>query len=167
MMDSRDISPAILACALALVLAPLARAAGEASAAGAYVKPEMKHESYGETRIVVPLTSGEKRIQIMKLRNIKNAFKAADAWGGKLDLRLVLYSDGVSMLANPDEDLRKGIDELRALGLQIEVCNNTLLERGIDFHSLYRVSNNDMVPSGFAEVAYLQSKLHFAVDPSN
>ena len=51
--------------------------------------------------------------------------------------------------------------------MQFDVCDNTLREQGIDFHQLYHVLDRDIVPSGFAEVAYLQSKMHYVVDPIN
>ncbi len=36
------------------------------------------------------------------------------------------------------------------------ICANTLKERQIDWHSLYGVTQNDIVPSGAAELARLQ-----------
>jgi len=164
----------LMAAALAAAaLAPLARAedapaaAPEAAAHSAYVKPNIAHEPYGEVKIVVPLTSDDKGVQKMKLRNIGNGLKAADAWQGKLTVKLVLYAKGITLLKDPDEGTRKQLDALRARGVQIEVCGNTLAEQDVDFHALYRVTDADIVPSGFAEVAYLQARQQYAVDPSN
>jgi intracellular sulfur oxidation DsrE/DsrF family protein len=159
-----------LAGALVAAWGPGAYGADPAAAApggSGYVKPDVKHEAYGEVRVVVPLTTDNQGIQAMKIRNITNAVKAADAWGGKLRVKVVLYAKGVTLLKNPDETVRARLDMLRSHGVQFEVCNNTLSEQGIDFHTLYGVTDGDIVPSGFLEVGYLQYAQHYAVDPVN
>ncbi|MHB1678065.1 MAG: DsrE family protein [Sulfuriferula sp.] len=132
-----------------------------------YVKPHMTHEPYGTLKIVVPLTSDDKGIQGMKMRNIANSLKAAKQWKGKMDVTVVLYAKGIALLKNPDEKTKAMLDELVSNGVHIDVCNNSLVEQGIDFHNLYHVTDKDIVPSGFAEVAYLQAKKHYVVDPVN
>ncbi len=132
-----------------------------------YVKPNVTHGSYGRVNIVVPLTSDDKGIQGMKLRNIANALKAVDSWKGKMNVTVVLYAKGVTLLKNPDEQTQKKLDDLKKHGVQLKVCDNTLREQSIDFHNLYHVTDTDIVPSGFAEVAYLQAQKHFVVDPVN
>ncbi len=133
----------------------------------AYVKPHITHEPYGDIQIVVPLTTDDKGIQGMKLRNVTNGLKAAADWKGKFTVKMVVYAKGVTLLRNPDDATKEKLDKLRSLGVQIEVCGNTLAEQGIDFHTLYNVTEADIVPSGFAEVAYLQAKKRFVVDPIN
>lgn len=144
-----------------------APAAATAAAPSAYVKPDMKHESYGTLKIVVPLTTDNKGMQGMKLRNIANTLKAAEQWKGKMDVTVVLYAKGVTLLKNPDEKTKAQLDELSRKGVRFDVCNNSLLEQGIDFHTLYHVTDKDIVPSGFAEVAFLQARKHYVVDPVN
>jgi intracellular sulfur oxidation DsrE/DsrF family protein len=157
---------AFAADAMPAASAPAAAAAVEAKSSE-YVKPNIKHGSYGKVNIVVPLTSDDKGIQGMKLRNITNGLKAVESWKGKMNVTVVLYAKGVTLLRNPDEQTQKKLDELRKQGVQIKVCDNTLREQGIDFHNLYHVIDADIVPSGFAEVAYLQAQKHFVVDPVN
>lgn len=152
--------------AYADVAAPAA-AATAAAAPNAYVKPNIKHEPYGRLKIVVPLTSDSKGIQGMKLRNIANTLKAAQEWKGKMDITVVLYAKGVTLLKNPDEKTKAQLDELARKGVRFDVCNNSLVEQGIDFHTLYHVTDEDIVPSGFAEVAFLQARKHYVVDPVN
>ena len=103
----------------------------------------------------------------MKLRNIANTLKAGDAWHGTFDITMVLYGKGLTLLKNPDEATKKQLDMLRSRGVRIEVCNNSLVEQDIDYHTLYHVTDTDVVPSGFAEVGYLQAARHYAVDPVN
>ncbi len=133
----------------------------------AYVEPHIAHEAYGEVRLVVPLTTDDKGVQKMKLRNIGNGLKAVEKWGGSFQVKVVLYARGLSLLKDPDEAMRKQLDLLRAKGVQIVVCGNSLAEQDIDFHSLYKVVDADIVPSGFAEVAFLQARHQYAVDPAN
>ncbi len=163
---------ALQAAILAVGIAPAAFSAEQAPAAAepapsAYVKPKFSHAPYGDLKVVVPLTSNDQGIQGMKLRNIANALKAADEWKGRLTVKVVLYAKGLTLLKNPEEATKKQLDALRARGVQFEVCNNSLAEQGIDFHTLYGVTDADIVPSGFAEVAYLQAKQRYVVDPVN
>ncbi len=163
------LSSTLLAIALATA-APARSAEGpaaEAAAPSAFVEPRVAHEPYGEVRIVVPLTTDDKGVQKMKLRNIGNGVKAVEQWGGKLDVKVVLYARGLTLLKEPDEATRKQLDFLRAHGVQVEVCRNSLAEQGIDFHTLYNVVDADIVPSGFVEVSFLQARHQYTVDPSN
>ena len=174
MESCRNRSLMSLVCAIVAV-SPLsvwaaddaAPTAAESVPHSAYVKPNITHEPYGEVKMVVALTSDDKGIQGMKLRNIANSLNAADEWQGRFTVKMVLYAKGLTLLKNPDEATRKQLDKLRGRGVQIEVCGNSLVEQGVDFHTLYGVSDADIVPSGFAEVAYLQVRQHYAVDPVN
>ncbi len=175
-MSTRNRRITFIACALALFAIHGAQAeekpAGQAPAAAPtekkseYVAPKVEHDRYGKLNLVIPLTTDDKGIQGMKLRNITNGLDAADAWHGKLNISVVMYAKGVSLLKNPDEAFRKKIDELRARGVRFVVCNNTLREQGIDYHKLYNVTDADIVPSGFLEVVFLQARKHYVVDPS-
>lgn len=134
---------------------------------GAYVEPKITHEQYETVKIVVPITTDDKTVQGMKLRNLENAFHSTEKWGGHMQSTVVLYAKGVSLLKNPDAETKQKLDALKAKGVKFDVCDNTLREQGIDFHQLYGVNDGDIVPSGFAEVAYLQAKKHYVVDPVN
>lgn len=134
---------------------------------GSYIEPKISHEQYGTMKIVVPISTDDKALQGMKLRNIENSLNSITKWGGQMQSTVVLYAKGVSLLKNPDPETRKMIDALKARGVQFDVCDNTLREQSIDFHQLYHVTDRDIVPSGFAEVAYLQSKMSYVVDPVN
>lgn len=132
-----------------------------------YVVPKFTHEPYGDVHIVVPLTTDDHKIHAMKLRNMTNAIAAAAKWQGSADIKLVLFARGISLLRDPDENVKASIDFLRSHGVQILVCNNSLAENNLDFHTLYNVVEADIVPSGFLEVAYLQARKHYSVDPAN
>src|SRR5487761_2120495 len=70
--------------AASAVSAPAATAVAETKASE-YVKPNVKHGSYGQLNIVVALTSDDKGMQGMKLRNIANGLKAVESWKGKMN----------------------------------------------------------------------------------
>ncbi|HKB60246.1 MAG TPA: DsrE family protein [Gallionellaceae bacterium] len=156
------------AFALALFAIQSVQAAEPAAAEkkSEYVVPKIKHDRYGKINLVVPLTTNDKGIQGMKMRNITNGLDAAAAWHGKVNVVVVLYAKGLSLLENPDEKFAKLIDTLRGRGVHFVVCNNSMREQGVDFHKLYHVTDADIVPSGFLEVAFLQAHKHFVVDPS-
>ena len=154
----------MLAVALCAAFVAPAFAGDATPAAGGYVKPHMTHESFGTMKIVVPLT--DDKLVGMKLRNISNMMKALKQWGGKAEVHVVMYAKGVAWLKTPDAKQKETLDALRGEGVKFIVCNNTLMEQNIDFHSLYGVKDADVVPSGFAEVAFLQARKHFVVEPA-
>lgn len=78
------------------------------SGRGAYMEPKISHEQYGALKIVVPMTSDDKAIQGMKLRNIENS-NALTKWGGELQGSVVIYAKGVfiaqkSQLRDPEKN---------------------------------------------------------------
>jgi intracellular sulfur oxidation DsrE/DsrF family protein len=133
-----------------------------------YVTPHMIHAPVGHLKVVAPITTGDYDVLSMKLRNLLNGAAAAKAGKGRFEARLIFYAKAPKLLITADlpQDVRKSLDAARAAGVKIEVCNNTLREQALDFHTLYGVSEADIVPSGFLEVAWLQ-KHGFVVDPSN
>jgi intracellular sulfur oxidation DsrE/DsrF family protein len=90
------------------------------------------------------------------LTNIKNHVDAV----GKdhVEIRVIDHGAGVDLfqIAQDDATLAGRLDALRAQGVRFLICANTLVERQIDWHSLYGVEEDDVVPSGAAELARLQ-----------
>lgn len=150
-----------------ILMAGVVSHASAESAKSGYVEPKINHAAYGTLKVVVPITTDDKAVHGMKLRNIENGLDSAMKWDGQMQDTVVLYAKGVSLLQNPDAETRQKIDLLKTRGVRFAVCDNTLREQGIDFHQLYQVNERDIVPSGFAEVAYLQAKKNYVVDPVN
>jgi len=75
-----------------------------------------------------------------------------------IEIRVVNHGSGLDLfqLANDDKDLARQVDVLRGEGVRFLICANTLRERKIDWHQLYGVSQDDIVPSGVAELARLE-----------
>jgi intracellular sulfur oxidation DsrE/DsrF family protein len=90
------------------------------------------------------------------LNSIKNHIEAV----GKdhIEIRVVDHGAGVDLfqMAQTDKLLADQIDHLRAQGVRFLICANTLKERQINWHTLYGVKEDDIVPSGVAELARLQ-----------
>jgi uncharacterized protein len=133
----------------------------------AYVKPRIEHAKFGNLKGVIPLSTNDERTVHLKLMNMLNMLVAAKQWGGKLDLSMVLYSEGLLLLSNPSNEVKKSIDALRAHNVRFLVCNNSLMGLEIDYRQLYGVNESDIVPSGSLEVIYLQQCCDYYVDPLN
>ncbi len=90
------------------------------------------------------------------LGNLRNHVEAVGRT--HVEIRVVSLGDGVALFqaAAADKDLAGRIDALKAAGVQFLVCANTLRERRIDRGTLYGVTEDDVVPSGVAELARLQ-----------
>lgn len=99
------------------------------------------------------------------LTNIKNHIDAV----GKdhVEIRVVDHGDGLILfqMANKDPDLAHRIDALKAEGVKFLICSNTLRERHIDWHTLYGVKEDDLIPSGVAELARLQQMGYVYIHP--
>lgn len=154
----------ILSLMSASLITATAAYADDATPASGYVKPHITHQAFGNMKVVVALTN--EQVLPMKLRNLTNTIKVMNDWHGKIDVKVVMYAKGVAWLKSPTEEQKAQLDNLRAHGVQFMVCNNTIMEQGIDYHTLYGVKETDIVPSGFAEVAFLQARKHYVVDPA-
>jgi intracellular sulfur oxidation DsrE/DsrF family protein len=99
------------------------------------------------------------------LNNLRNHVAAV----GKdhVEIRVVNHGDGIILfqLAQTDEKLAHAIDARKADGVKFLICQNTLDERKIDWHTLYGVQEADIVPSGVAELARLQGMGFVYVHP--
>lgn len=146
---------ATLAMALSLVaLAPQGADAGE---------------RYGKQKVVYHINydggDGDKRY-IGAMRNIQNHINAVGA--ENLDIKVVMHGNGVAMLmsAKKNERLRGQILELKGQNVSMHVCNNTLVGRKIDYDKdLFDVYEEDIVPSGVAELAHLQHQGYAYIKP--
>lgn len=132
-----------------------------------YVKPHIEHAKMCHMKAVIPITTDNPKIDHIKLMTMSNMVEGAKMWGGSIELRAILYSDGVDLLVKPSAELKKTIDQLRAQGVKFYVCNNTLRGKDLDYHSLYGVDEAYIVPSGALEVIYLQQCSGFSVGPLN
>ena len=123
-------------------------------------------EGYGKQKVVYHINMDDEKTLKAAMGNIQNHINAV----GKenLDLRVVMHGPGVDLLkiANKSPDFQDKISNLKRQGVHFNVCNNTLVGKKIDYkNDLYDVSKEDIVPSGVAELAKLQSQGFSYVKP--
>lgn len=117
-------------------------------------------ERYGKQKVVYHINydggSDSKKYR-GAMRNIQNHINAVGA--DNLDIKVVLHGNGLGVLATAksDEGLQTRVSGLKAQNVEFQVCNNTLKGRKISYEDdLFDVFEEDIVPSGVAELARLQ-----------
>jgi intracellular sulfur oxidation DsrE/DsrF family protein len=128
-------------------------------------------EGYTKQKVVYHINNDNPKQQTGALRNIQNHINAV----GKenLDLRVVMHGNGLSLIllpealehtkgfkhANADAQRQAAVDNLKIQGVQFKICANTVKGRNVNAEEdLYDFTQSDVVPSGVAELAHLQSQ---------
>ncbi|UCB56391.1 MAG: DsrE family protein [Thiotrichales bacterium] len=135
-------------------------------------------DSYAKQKVVYHINYDNPKKQAGALRNIQNHINAVGA--ENLEIKVVLHGNGLALLldpdsleklkkfkqANADEKMTAKIDGLKAQGVSFNVCANTVKGRKVDLENdLYNVDQDDIVPSGVAEVAKLQQQGYAYIKP--
>lgn len=140
--------------------------------------PAQASDRYGKQKVVYHINYDNPNRQRGALINIQNHINAV----GKenLDLKIVMHGNGLSLILEPDSlpklkkfkhanadiNMTARIDNLKSQGVQFQVCANTLRGRGVDLkNDLYDASDDDVVPSGVAELAHLQKQGYAYIRP--
>ncbi|MCP5073682.1 MAG: hypothetical protein GY947_10370 [Rhodobacteraceae bacterium] len=117
-------------------------------------------ERYGKQKVVYHVNyeggDGDKRYR-GALRNIQNHINAVGA--ENMEIKLVLHGNGLGLLssAKTNEPLKGQVLELKGQNVEVHVCANTLRGRKISYENdLFDVFEEDIVPSGVAELSRLQ-----------
>ena len=133
---------------------------------------------YGKQKVVYHINYDNPKKQAGALRNIQNHINAVGK--DNLEVKVVLHGNGLALLlepdslpdlpkfkhANADEKMTAKIDGLKDQGVSFNVCANTVRGRKVDMESdLYNVTQDDIVPSGVAEVAKLQQEGYVYIKP--
>jgi uncharacterized protein len=138
----------MLAVVLAMMGIGTVRAGSEAPA-GYYADQKVVYHNGG---------SGPDEAAYFKrlLANLRNHVEAVGK--AHVEIRVVSLGDGIGLFqsAANDKELAGRVDALKGMGVRFLVCANTLRERKIDRTTLYGVGEDDLVPSGVAELARLQ-----------
>lgn len=140
-----------LAIGLALFAAPAARAADpmtDPPSAGYFVFQKVVYQN----------DSGWPDDRAYFDRLLHNIDAHIAATGGKVEIRVVSFSSGVKLfqLTKTDPALAASLDSLRTKGVRFLICRNSLKAMGLRPADLYGVKDEDVVPSGVAELARLQ-----------
>jgi intracellular sulfur oxidation DsrE/DsrF family protein len=131
---------------------------------------------YGKQKVVYHVNTYGGKDQEAALRNIQNHINAVGA--SNLDLKVVMHGDGISLLLSPDavagtkmkegnatQEMEARISGLKDQGVKFEVCANTLKGRQVKLEELYDADDEDVVPSGVAELARLQGMGYTYIKP--
>ncbi|SEA30868.1 DsrE family protein [Rubrimonas cliftonensis] len=124
---------------------------------------------YGKQKVVYHINYGggeQSKAYRGALNNIQNHINAVGA--ENMEIKIVLHGDGVSMLrdAMSNDLLQQNITGLKAQRVGFQVCNNTLTGRKISYNDdLFDVWEDDIVPSGVAELSRLQMDGYTYIKP--
>lgn len=99
------------------------------------------------------------------MRNIQNHINAVGA--KNLDLKVVIHGNGIFLLktAKQPGKVQTAVANLKSQNVKFQVCANTLKGKKIKMDALYEVFDEDIVPSGVAELAHLQAKGYTYIKP--
>ena len=138
-----------------------------------------KAEGYGKQKVVYHINydgGPDSKAYKGAMRNIQNHINAVGA--ENLDLKVVLHGNGLAMLldpaalkaskmkeANGDDVMTAKVASLKDQGVQFQICANTLKGRKVTLNDLYDASEGDVVPSGVAQLAILQSQGYAYIKP--
>ncbi len=148
-----------LCAAVALLAATLVVPATQAQA----------NERYGKQKVVyhINYNGGEDdKLYRGAMRNIQNHINAVGA--ENMEIKVVLHGNGLGLLAQAksNELLQGQVLELKGQNVDVHVCNNTLKGRKISYEDdLFDVFEEDIVPSGVAELSRLQQMGYTYIKP--
>ncbi len=118
---------------------------------------QMEFAPYGRQQVIYHVDEGAGLFNGRFHHVLQVAQNHVNAVGvDKLDLRIVMQSEGVDLLAwaRKDEAARAQVDRLQAQGVKFEICRNTLIKRGIDpDRELY-----DVIRAAVGEIAALEQR---------
>jgi intracellular sulfur oxidation DsrE/DsrF family protein len=118
------------------------------------------NERYGKQKVVYHINyngGDEDKAYRGAMRNIQNHINAVGA--ENMEIKVVLHGNGLGLLASAktNELLQGQVLELKGQNVAMHVCNNTLQGRKISYENdLFDVFEEDIVPSGVAELSRLQ-----------
>lgn len=135
-------------------------------------------DRYGHQKVVYHINYDDAKRQSSALKNIQNHINAVGA--DNMDIRVIMHGNGLSLLlkpealkelpkfksANANQEMMQKIDKLKLQGVQFNVCANTVKGKNVAVEKqLYDVQSSDIVPSGVAELAYLQGQGFMYIRP--
>jgi len=119
--------------------------------------PTFANTSYTKQKVVYHVNYFDVKRSIGAMRNAQNHINALGQ--GNHEIRFVLHGNGVELLgkvAQESPDAADRIDSLRSQGVKFNICANTLKGRKIALDDLHFAEEDDIVPSGVAEIGKLQ-----------
>ena len=135
----------------------------------ALTAPATADSKYGKQKVVYHINydaGSDGKAHIKALKNVQNHINAVGK--DNIEVRVVLHGDGVYLLRDAVKDLKlQGeVTNLKSQKVAFNICANTLKGRKLDPDTdLFEVFKEDIVPSGVAELSYLQGQGFTYVKP--
>ena len=144
-----------------------ALAMGVLAATGAAAQNQ-EEDRYGTQKVVYHVNyDGGENSQAYRaaMTNVQNHINAVGR--ENLQAQVVMHGDGLGLLmdAIQDDRLQTQIGSLKSQGVQFKICANTLEGRDIALNDLYDAWEEDIVPSGVAEISRLQQMGYTYIKP--
>ena len=127
------------------------------------------NERYGKQKVVYHINydgGDQDKAYRGALRNIQNHISAVGV--ENIEIKVVLHGNGVGLLksAKSNEKLQMDVTNLKTQNVAFNVCNNTLVGRKINYETdLFEVFQDNIVPSGVAELSRLQQMGYTYIKP--
>lgn len=118
--------------------------------------------------VIYHLNVSDTKIQNATLQNIQNHINAEGK--DNLNIKVIMHGDGISLVlipqnlqiskivANSNTENQSKMMNLKTQGVQFLICDITLKRNEIKQEQLFDVKKEDIVPSGVAHIARLQSQ---------
>jgi len=125
-------------------------------------------QRYGKQKVVYHINyPGGKEDKKYKgaMRNIQNHINAVGA--ENMDIKVVVHGNGIAMMqsASKKGKVQTAMAGLKSQSVSFQVCANTLKGKKIHSKDLYEVFDEDIVPSGVAELSRLQQMGYTYIKP--
>lgn len=123
---------------------------------------------YGKQKVVYHINyngGAENKAWVGALKNIQNHINAV---GKKnLDIKVVIHSNGIYMLkeAKKPGNIQNRMASLKSQNVHFHICANTIKGKKISLDQMYEMFEEDVVPSGVAELAHLQQQGYTYIKP--
>lgn len=120
---------------------------------------------YADQKVVYHNSGGDAGYFARFLGNVSNHIEAV----GEDHVRILVvdHGDGLDLFDAMEADPRiaKRVEALRGKGVRFLICDKTLEARQIDWRTLPGVRQDDIVPSGVAEIAKLEGEGYAYIHP--
>jgi intracellular sulfur oxidation DsrE/DsrF family protein len=126
-------------------------------------------DRYGKQKVVyhINYNGGEDdKAYRAAMQNIRNHISAVGR--DNIEVKVVLHGNGVNLLkdAVSNQKVQQDVLNLRSQNVAFQVCKNTLTGRKIDYEKdLFEVFEDNIVPSGVAELSRLQQMGYTYIKP--
>ena len=134
-----------------------------------FVAGQAEAERYGKQKVVYHINypgGPDDKKYIGAMRNIQNHINAVGA--DNMDIKVVMHGNGVGLLqtAKTNDKVSGRVVELKGQNVAFHICANTLRGRNISLDDdLFDAYEEDVVPSGVAELSHLQAQGYTYIKP--